>query len=251
MLLFTVPADAVATTSDDAATDGSFSLRGTRSSHRWQEPPIDRLNLRAIYPSDNEWGIPTLKRTEWTPARLVSYSDRRGIAKVADSDAAVHFFLDDYRFETVWTKPERALSRAQSVGGALTPDFSLWRDMPLSMQLWQVYRSRWCGAWLAEHHVRVIPTISWSTAESFPFAFLGVEAGSIVAVSTVGIRRGDMALFESGYAEMVRRLSPSLVLIYGRAPTRQVSGLCESKTYETRWKRWVDAADRPQQLPAT
>jgi Domain of unknown function (DUF4417) len=44
--------------------------------------------------------------------------------------AAVHFFLDNYRFETVWTRPKRGLSRIRSVGAALAPDFSLWRDMP-------------------------------------------------------------------------------------------------------------------------
>jgi hypothetical protein len=29
----------------------------------------------------------------------------------------VHFFLDDYRFETVWTKPERGLSRCANKPG--------------------------------------------------------------------------------------------------------------------------------------
>ncbi len=212
-------------------------LDGTRSSRRWAELPgnFDRLNCRAIFPSGNEWGIPDLPGTKWTPARLVSYTSRAEIAK-AGPDDAVHFFLDDYRFETVWTKPERGLSRIQSVGSALTPDFSLWRDMPLAMQLWQVYRSRWCGAWLSLHGVRVIPTVSWSTPESYPFAFVGIEPDSVVAVSTVGVRDSEArGLFPAGYAEMVRRLAPSLVLVYGRPPTEQVSGLAEFRCYPTRW----------------
>jgi len=215
----------------------TLSLAGTRSSHRWKEPPgnFDTLNCRAIYPSTNEWGIPDVDGAQWIPARLVSYSSRAEIAK-AGPDDAVHFFLDDYRFETVWTKPERGLSRIQSVGSALTPDFSLWRDMPLSMQLWQVYRSRWCGAWLAEHGIRVIPTISWSTSASYPFAFAGIAGGSVVAVSTVGIQKQDMWLFEAGYAAMVGALWPSLVLFYGRAPTEQVSRLSEYRCYPTRWE---------------
>lgn len=195
----------------------------------------DRLNCRAVFPSSNEWGIPDLEPTKWIPARLVAYNSRAEIA-AASGNAAVHFFLDDYRFETVWTKPERGLSRIAQVGAALTPDFSLWREMPLAMQLWQVYRSRWCGCWLAEHGIEVIPTVSWSTPESFEFAFLGVGVGSVVAVSTVGIR-GELAwrLFAAGYAEMVRRLSPSFVLIYGRTPPEQVSALRDFRIYGTRW----------------
>lgn len=220
-----------------AAAYAAGRLDATRSSHRWAGLPgnFDRLNCRALYPSSNDWGIPDLSSANWTPARLVSYASRAETSKAGD-DAAVHFFLDDYRFETVWTKPERGLSRIQSVGGALTPDFSLWRDMPLAMQLWQVYRSRWCGAWLADHGVRVIPTVSWSTQDSYPFAFLGVEPGSVVAVSSVGVRdQLARELFAAGYAEMARRLSPSLVLFYGHAPTEQVFGLCEYREYPTRW----------------
>ncbi len=207
----------------------------------------DRLNTRALFASDNEWGIPGLPAARLVPARLVPYNDRRAIEReagdpwtVADPRAALHFFLDDYRFETMWSKPERGLSRCQTVGAALTPDFSLWRDMPLVMQLWQVYRSRWCGAWLLHHGVHVIPTVSWSTPDTYPFAFAGIPAGSVVAVSTVGVWRDPEAreLFAAGFAEMLRRLRPSTVLVHGRAPTEQVGGLpdgIEVRSYPSRW----------------
>jgi hypothetical protein len=165
---------------------------------------------------------------------LVAYNDRRAIQH-AEPGSALHFFLDDYRFETVWTKPERGLSRPCSVGAALCPDFSLWRDMPLVMQQWQVYRSRWCGAWMRYHGVHVIPTISWSTPDSYPFAFAGVACGSVVAVSTVGVA-GDAqarALFAAGYAEMIARLRPRNVLVYGRPPTEQHH--TPIRCYPTRW----------------
>lgn len=214
----------------------AFSLNATKTSHRWGELPgaFDRMNLRALYPSSNDWGIPDLPCAQRSPARLLSYTDRHRIA-TASADDAVHFFLDDYRFEIVWAKPERGLTRIASVGAALTPDFSLWRDMPPAMQLWQVYRSRWCGCWLVEHGIDVIPTISWSTPASYPFAFLGVPAGSIVAVSTVGIRSDDEPLFAAGYAAMVERLQPSTVLVYGRRPPEYLADLAPVRVYPTRW----------------
>jgi len=211
----------------------------------------DRLNTRALYPSDNVWGIPTLPAASLVPARLVAYNSRTECAAVArqstpdgtpaDPVAAVHFFLDDYRFETVWSKPERGLSRCRSVGAALTPDFSLWTDMPLVMQMWQTYRSRWCGAWLLTHGVQVVPTISWSTEQSYAFAFAGITRGSVVAVSTVGTQRDPDArvLFTAGFGEMVRRIRPATVLVYGTPPTEQVTaGLPEGtevRCYPSRW----------------
>lgn len=219
---------------------GQVRLDGTRTSDGWAQLPgnWDRLNCRAIYPSSNRWGVPDLPATDWVPDELVAYNSRSEIA-AAGGNAAVHFFLDDYRFETVWTKPVRPLSRIQRVGGALTPDFSLWRDMPLSMQLWQVYRARWCGLWMAAHGVRVIPTVGWSTSRSFPFAFLGIARGSVVACSTVGVVGMQAAeLFVAGYREMVARLSPSLVLLYGNGrlgPAQDVLGLAPVKVFATRW----------------
>jgi hypothetical protein len=153
---------------------------------------------------------------------LVAYTDRH--AATIAGPAAVHFFLDDYRFEVVWSKPERGLSRCRTVGAALTPDFSLWSDMPLVMQLWQTYRSRWCGAWLLHHGIHVIPTVSWSTPDSYRFAFAGLPVGSTVAVSTVGTRRDReaRALFAAGFAAMLERIRPATVLVHGRPPTEQV-----------------------------
>jgi Vilmaviridae nuclease len=222
------------------------ALDATKSSHRWTEMPgnWDRLNLRALFTSDtNEWGIPDLPPTRWVPARLVAYNDRPAITRAQDDPrAAVHFFLDDYRFETLWSKPERGLSRCRTVGAALTPDFSLWTTMPLAMQLWQVYRSRWCGAWLLHQGVHVVPTVSWSTPDSYRFAFAGIPAGSVVAVSTVGIVRADSdtrARFVDGYAAMLHHLQPTTVLVYGRTlPDPAIADTpagTEVRYYPTRW----------------
>lgn len=224
----------------------TLELGATRSSHRWAEMPgsWDRLNTRMLFSSDNERGIPTLPRAEFVPARLVAFNDRHACNRAgqlrtatATTTAAVHFFLDDYRFETVWTKPQRGLSRCCSVGAALTPDFSLWRDMPLVMQLWQVYRSRWCGAWLLAHGVQVVPTVSWSTPDSYGFAFAGIPARSVVAVSTVGTWRDREArsLFAAGYTAMLTQLTPSTVLVYGKPPTEQAPAGTTVMGFPSRW----------------
>jgi len=197
------------------------SLGPTRTSHKWSEMPgnFDVLNTRALYKSSNQWGIPDLPRAEFIPQHLVAYNDRWTTSN-PPPEACVHFFLDDYRFETLWTKPTRPITRLQRVGFSLTPDFSMWSQMPKIMQLWQVYRARWCGAWMAHHGIGVIPTVGWSTSDSFDFCFEGIPKWSVVAVSAVGVLRDKEAagMFACGLNELVDQLEPTKVLVYGKLP---------------------------------
>lgn len=197
---------------------------------------FDRNNTHTLYASSNRWGIPDLPKATTVPTRLIAYNDRRAVEHPQPGDA-VHFFLDDYRFETMWTKPQRGLSRVMRAGVALTPDFSLWREMPLAMQLWQVYRSRWCGCWMHSNSVEVIPTVSWSTPDSFDFAFAGIPYHSVVAVSSVGIRGSDAKkAYLRGVEEMVDRITPAMVLVYGRPLGENQFDPEGFRYFKTRWE---------------
>ena len=212
----------------------------TKTSHRWQTKPGNFDNLRAsqLFPSDNRWGVPTLRHTPMThpPVWLAPY--RQPIAaKKPLRDGAAHFFVDDYHFETVWNRPEQTAASLASYGAVLTPDFSLYRDWPLTLQLWNVYRNRWCGRFWQERGFTVIPTVSWSCAKSYDFCFLGVPQRSVVAVSAVGVRLErtlDYDLFLDGFQEMLRRLQPVAVLSYGNIPAL-CRELVEVIAYPTRW----------------
>ena len=212
----------------------------TRTSHRWQTRPgsFDAHNSAELFASDNAWGIPCLEHTPLTglPNWLAPYGTRIR-SQNGVTGGAVHFFLDDYRFERVWQRPRKALASLEQFDAVLTPDFSLYHDWPLSLQLWNTYRSRWCGAFWQQHGLIVIPTVSWSDAESFAFCFCGVPVCSIVAVSTVGVPLTDAlayGLFVQGFRVMVDRLRPTVVLCYGQIPSvcRQ---LVEVICYPTRW----------------
>lgn len=191
----------------------------TRSSHNWKQLPggFDTVNAKRVYPSDNALGIPDLlpEPDLHAPAWMAPYRTRVR-SEQAPEDGAVHFFRDDYRFETVWNRPVQTLESVRGWGMALGPDFSVFTDWPLTIQLWNIHRARWVSRWWQEHGIRVVPTLTWSDERSFDFAFLGVPAGGMVAVSTMGIRKPDeKRAFLAGYREMLTRLSPSLVLCYG------------------------------------
>ena len=147
---------------------------------------------------------------------LAAWHDPHGREEAAGLGGAIHFFIDDYRFERIWSKPERAFERVDHVGAALTPDFSVWRDMPPAMKIWQTYRSRWCGAFWQFHGIEVIPNAVWSTPESYEYTFEGLPEDSVLAISTVGVRDNYTTdLFLAGLKALEERLGPRLLLSYG------------------------------------
>lgn len=180
---------------------------------------VDALNTSNLMASDNGLGIPLIEKEREIPGVLMPYRTRLSEDVVLTHEpytTALHFFLEDYRFEGVWSRPREKLKYVKSVGFALSPDFSLYRDWPLAVQVWNVYRNRWCGAYWQSRGVKVIPTISWSTEESYTFCFLGVEKGSAVAISSVGVDLADdyeRALFVGGGRAMVEAIEPESVLL--------------------------------------
>lgn len=207
--------------------------------NRWNSLPgsFDALNARQILYSDNEWGIPLIRGAPLraTPEWLAPYRTR--IRSQKTLKGAYHFFLDDFRFESVWNRPNAALRAIQKVPIVLSPDFSLYRDWPLMLQMWNTYRNRWCGAWWQSQGVTVIPTVSWSTPESYEFCFAGIEQNSLVAIGTVGTNNNstEKHLFLLGLHEMISRLQPSRILCYGPVPS-EIKQEVEFITYPTRWK---------------
>jgi hypothetical protein len=131
-----------------------------------------------------------------------------------DLDATVHFFEDDERFDEVWKDPEGYLGELGQYRQVLSPDFSLYINMPMAQQVFNTFRSRWCGWYWQENGMTVIPTVSWSTTASFAFCFDGLPLDAVLAVSTVGVRDVE-ELFMAGYSRMCARLRPKHVICYG------------------------------------
>ncbi|AEK07132.1 hypothetical protein JOEDIRT_111 [Mycobacterium phage JoeDirt] len=216
------------------------SLYGTRSSRYWSEMPgkMDVLNLRMIFPSSSPEGIPDLQRCDWVPDFLGAWHMPRQRERAARENGALHFFLDDYRFENAFSSPERVVGRVLKVGGALEPNFSLYYDMPRAAKVWNTYRTRWCGAYWQSLGVKVIPTAVWARSDTFEYCFDGIPQGGPVAISTLGVRAEaeDIAIFNDGLRELVDRVEPSVILCYGKL--RYVPDsvtLPEVREYPTFW----------------
>lgn len=145
----------------------------------------------------------------------------------------VHFFLDDYQFCRLWSNIDRYIPMLQRFRYVMSPDFSTYTDFPKAIQIYNHYRKHWIGAYLQEYGCRVIPTISWSTPDSYDWCFDGEPEGGTVAVSSVGCMnsKGKKALFLAGYEEMVRRLQPETIIFYGSVPEECMGNIVRIRAF--------------------
>ena len=168
---------------------------------------------------DGPFGIPKLvpahlnDRISWIPFNCVM-SDRQREAH------GVHFFIDDYLFQRTWNDPWRYAHLLSGYQAVMTPDFSMFTDYPVAVQLYNHWRKHQLGAYWQSLGLTVIPSICWSDHDSYAWCFDGGPVGGTVAVSSVGTQKNPLArtLFLDGYAEMMRRLQPEKIIFFGDVP---------------------------------
>ena len=114
---------------------------------------------------------------------LISFSDIKQDDK-ENAYKTVHFFTYDWLFDKMYEKAADCAEKLKQYYALLSPDFSMFTDMPKALQIYSVFKNRWCGAYWQSLGSRVIPTISWGDESSFDFCFDGVEEGATVAVCT-------------------------------------------------------------------
>lgn len=173
------------------------------------------LNLVDLENSTNDfWQMPIIENDNYIPKNLIGFN----YAKTnKDKNVGIHFYLDDYQFERVWNDPDIYADMLSEYDCILSPDFSLYLDMPMPMKIWNVYRSRQIGQYYQLQGIKVIPTISWGEKETFSFCFKGISKGSIVSISTIGVKKDKEALqiWKDGMDAMIKEIEPSTILVYG------------------------------------
>lgn len=189
------------------------------------------LFMRNSFEGQGRWNIPLVRKQEidTSAISLIACSDTRSMDDETNCGNGVHFFVDDYRFEGIYTHPERTLAKYSQYTFLLTPDFSTYADMDLWRQLESVAKNRWVGAYWQSKGLTVIPTVSWSTPRSFDFCFDGVEKNAIVAISTLGCKRAQL-LFMRGYEVMRDKLNPETIICFGD-PLPEMQGNIVSVDY--------------------
>ena len=179
--------------------------------------------FRSFLVSEAQYGgkfeLPAIKTSSLLPESVIPFS--KAMNKSCKCfDSWIVFYEHDNGFERLWHNPKAYLSKLKKFKGIISPDFSLYRNMPLAMQIWNTYRGRALAAWLQNNGAEIIPNVRFNDERTYEFCFDGIEKFKTVAVGTHGCikNRIDKDYFKDGLAEMVKRLSPRTIIVYGSAP---------------------------------
>lgn len=188
-----------------------YGAERLRTDHAYNLDLVSRLDC-------GRDGFPKLSKADARPAELQGFNYAKSTPNEQKRGKGCHFFIDDYQFERLWNQPSAYLGALRGYDCVLTPDFSLYMDMPDAMQQWNRYRSAALGKYWAENGLTVVPTLSWAQPSSYKFCFKGIPKHSTVATSTVGVVRDKdaQAVWFDGMREAMRQLQPSRVLLYGK-----------------------------------
>lgn len=190
---------------------------GDKNSTRFLEQNICNLAY-AQFEGDGDYDIPMLLPTHIDnladiPLQGFNYA----LKEKNPQNIGVHFFLHDYQFERVWNYPDRYTEVLSKFAFVLSPDFSPYSDMPRALKIYNVYRNRWCAKYWQECGIKVIPTITWSDADSLRYCLDGVPKHSTIAISTMGEGRwANWVSLRTHWQYVIDTLEPDTILLYGK-----------------------------------
>ena len=169
--------------------------------------------------------IPIINLSTSEPTELISFSK---INKCTEYNKWVHFYEHDYIIERICKYPEKYLQKLKQFKGVITPDFSLYRDMPFTMQINNIFRSHQIGRWLQNEGIDVITNIRYGDDRTYKIACLGVPKHSTVAIGTYGSIKDkeNRKYLEAGLPIVFNTIRPKTLVIYGSV-TALIKDLCQ------------------------
>lgn len=195
---------------------------------------ITQYREDAIFPSKNRWGFPDLLTTmlwdgdikgvytidgDISPTRLVHWGTIGFDQRMKDH--VICFYADDERFEhAVWERAIDFLEKLPAIqpSGLVQVDFSIWRDDPPAVQIWNTYRSRWLARYWQEAGWKIIPNISFADEQTWEWIFDGLPKEmpcAAVQARTSGGKDKARQLFLKGVRTFCERINVKKVFVYG------------------------------------
>jgi hypothetical protein len=173
---------------------------------------LDGLTL--VGPHD----IPKIGPCRLVPSKMIVFSEAMRMRR-ADPDAWVHFYEDDYRFQRLWRAPETYFPRLRSFAGVVSPDFSLYRNMPAADRIHNTHRNQLLGARLQTDGANVIANVRLSGRASIPYALAGAPRNSTIALGLHGCtkNKSNRRHVVEEIALICHELAPANLVAYGSA----------------------------------
>ena len=161
-----------------------------------------------------ESGFPYIMGVDDIPNDMIAFSEA---CAFGCKGKWIHFFEEDDQFQRLWTDPHKYLDLLRQADGIVEPDFSMFIDDPMPLQIYNLYRSRALGYWLSRQGIKVMPNAGWSSPDTFSWVWDGIPTGSTVAISTSGKMKGELReLYLLGLDTMVKCVKPSHIVCVGK-----------------------------------
>lgn len=191
----------------------------TKREYKEKRLALKSINFGLEYCSNaffcGKYGIPQLKPYIGTiPEQYTTFSE---ITSTGNPDCCVTGFDYDYVIDRLWNHPEHYVKGLTRYKCIAEPDYSLKINHPLSVQIANTYRSHAIAYYMQEREIVILPSMSWSSTASYDFCFDGHSKGGAVLISTIGTLRDERSrmYFRLGFKEMLKRISPDAVILYG------------------------------------
>ncbi len=178
------------------------------------------------------------------PKGLVPFTSRK---RDKNHEYFICFYEHDIKFRDCITATDNYVEEFLQYPGVISPDCSLYIDMPFNLQITNIYLSRAVGHNLQSKGIYVIPNVRWGDERTYTksvlpekVAFLGLPKNSIVSVGTYGCIRSNEANyhFRRGLEAMLDEIEPEVVLVYGNMPEVIFHGL-ELRTHFVNYPDWI------------
>lgn len=183
----------------------------------------EKMNMRILnkhllssnHPREGVFQLPKVKPYDGPiPDVFLPYN-----AKVSTGSTlkGVYCNINDYAFNTTWTRPVQALRKVKQYMLAVGPDNTLWVDGSICENVEQRRRSLTIQSFWQNNGVATIQTASWGNAQSIlSFAFDGLAENSWTAIGHQRIgSRSEQRLFRYGVHSLVEKKTPIGLLIFG------------------------------------
>ena len=145
-----------------------------------------------LFQTDNDLEIPTLRidmQLKVCEIPFVCCGEQKRTFQM-NGQGTLHFYTDDYRFNSVYDHPEKILQH--NPANIVEPNFSLFNETPIAFGLQAVYKKRFVARAMQEKGIRV-------------FVDLNV-APKFYKLNLIGIPQGYSAFCTRGYSDRLNQL---------------------------------------------
>lgn len=188
-----------------------------KEKEKWQQKKDSFFGLEhctnAMF--NGSYEIPIIKSYKGSlPDRFITFSE---IDKAGSPSTGVCCCDYDYILDELCSNTKSYLTTLSKYHCIVEPDLSAKIRNPYAVIIGNMFRSHSTSLCFINNGIPVIPMMKWAMPNSYDVCFAGYEKGGIVFVSTIGTLQDERSrmYFKYGFKEMLKRISPDGVILYG------------------------------------